>query len=91
MLGKLLSLCHDRAMTDHQHRLRERGEAYQRARDEAERILAGPREELAAAVREAYADGVKKANILRWTGHVWSDTWLNKILAGITPRNRQQT
>lgn len=78
-------------MTDHQTRLRERGEAYQRSKEEAKRITAKPRDELADAAREAYADGVKKADILRWTGHAWSDTWLDKILEGITPATRQKT
>ncbi|WBB94118.1 hypothetical protein [Verrucosispora sp. WMMC514] len=70
-------------MTNHEQRLRERGEAYQRAREEADRIIAGPRDELVAAAREAYADGVKKASIHRWMGHVWSDTWIDKILKGV--------
>lgn len=78
-------------MTDHQTRLRERGEAYQRAKDEAKRIVVQPRDDLADAARQAYADGVKKADILRWTGHAWSDTWLNTILEGITPKTRQKT
>ncbi|MFY1595553.1 hypothetical protein [Micromonospora sp. WMMD737] len=70
-------------MTDHEARLRERGEAYQRARDEAERIIAEPRDELVQAARDAYADGVKKAVIQRWMGHVWSDTWIDKILKDV--------
>lgn len=75
-------------MTDHQARLRERGEAYQRAREEAERIVIAPRDQLVQAARDAYADGVKKATIRRWMGHVWSDTWIDKILADVEPRPR---
>lgn len=67
-------------MTDHIKRLREAGEAYQRAREEAEKLLAGPRDELVRAARAAYADNMKKAAILRGMGHVWSDTWLDRIL-----------
>lgn len=73
-------------MTDHEARLREKGEAYERARAEAERIVVSPRDELVEAARAAYADGVKKATIRRWMGHVWSDTWIDKILADVEPR-----
>ncbi|MCX5066725.1 hypothetical protein OOJ91_12625 [Micromonospora lupini] len=78
-------------MTDHQTRLREGGEAYQRAKEEAKRIVEEPRDKLADAARAAYADGVKKADILRWTGYAWSDTWLNTILAGVERKTTPTT
>ncbi|WP_147457226.1 hypothetical protein [Micromonospora pisi] len=70
-------------MTDHSARLarlKKAGDEYQQARNEAERILAGPRDRLAAEARAAYAENIRKAAILRGMGHVWSDTWLDKIL-----------
>ncbi|MFC0504163.1 hypothetical protein [Micromonospora costi] len=78
-------------MTDHQARLQETGEAYQRAKEEAKQIVRKPRDELAEAARQAYADGVKKADILRWSGHAWSDTWLNTILDGVERKTDQTT
>ena len=72
-------------MTDHAKELREAGQAYEQAKQQAERILTPPREDLAAKARAAYEAGNKKAQILRWMGHVWSDTWLNKVLEGVTP------
>lgn len=72
-------------MTDHLAELQEAGEAYQRARVEADRIMKQPREVLTEKARNAYANGAKKADILRTIGHVWSNTWLDKVLDGIEP------
>lgn len=72
-------------MSDHTAGLRETSEAYQRARIKAERITSGPREALTEQVRAAYAAGARKADILRAIGHVWSNTWLDKILSDVTP------
>jgi hypothetical protein len=75
----------DLVMTDHLAELKEAGEAYQQARVEADRIMASPREKLTEKARAAYANGTKKADILRTIGHVWSNTWLDKVLEGIEP------
>jgi hypothetical protein len=72
-------------MTDHLAELQEAGEAYQQARAEADRIMKTPREVLTEKARIAYANGAKKADILRTIGHVWSNTWLDKVLEGIEP------
>ncbi|MEU3452265.1 hypothetical protein ABZ671_01280 [Micromonospora sp. NPDC006766] len=79
-------------MTDHETQLREKGAAFEQARAEAERIVATPRDELIQATRHAYADGVKKSTIRRWMGHVWSDTWVDKILKDVEqkPKTDQQ-
>jgi hypothetical protein len=72
-------------MTDHTTALDAASGAYRAAKEEAERILKPPREALIEAARAAYAGGTKKADILRATGHVWSNTWLDKILEGVEP------
>ena len=72
-------------MTDHLAELQEAGEAYQRARVEAERIMKQPREALTEKARTAYANGARKADILRAIGHVWSSTWLDSITEDIEP------
>ncbi|MEU7170243.1 hypothetical protein ABZ949_01975 [Micromonospora tulbaghiae] len=72
-------------MTNHAAALREAGEAYQQARDEAERIMSEPRDNLTRAARAAFAGGMKKSDILRAMGHVWSRTWLDKAVRGETP------
>lgn len=71
-------------MTDHAEVLRQIAASYRedqkRADDRAD--------ELAAAVRAAYNDPdhpLRKAEILRATGHVWSRTWLDKVLS-TTPK-----
>jgi len=68
-------------MTEHHDQLQEAGEAYQRAKAELDRHAA----ELAQHARDAYAGGMKKAAILRTINHAWSDTWLDRILAGVDP------
>jgi hypothetical protein len=70
-------------MTDHAANLRTAGEAYQQARQQAEQIMIPPRDNLTAAVQAAYKGGMKKADILRSMGHVWSGTWLDRILKDI--------
>ncbi len=55
---------------------------YRRAVKRAEEIQKQASEELADAMRAAYANGrgMKKADILRATGHVWSRTWMDNAL-----------
>lgn len=70
-------------MTDHAELLWRRAaslRASQRRTDEDS-------EELAAAVRAAYNDGMRKADILRATGHIWSRTWVDRIL-NTTPETK---
>lgn len=76
----------DRNMTNHATALKKAGEAYQQAREEAERIMAGPRDDLTQKARAAYADGMKKADILRSMGHVWSRTWLDQAVKDISSK-----
>lgn len=76
-------------MTNHSAELRAAGEAYQQAREAAERIMAEPRDDLTSKARAAYAAGMKKADILRSMGHVWSRTWLDQAVKGITPNADQ--
>lgn len=67
-------------MVDHSAELREAAQAYQRARERAEQIVVPARTELADAIRAAYSDGVRKADILRAINHVWSRQWLDETL-----------
>lgn len=55
---------------------------YRKAVKRADEIREKASEDLAAAMRDAYADGqgMKKADILRATGHVWSRTWMDEAL-----------
>lgn len=61
------------------------GATYQAARQRADAMLAKPREDLARAVRIAYAGGVRKADILREIGHAWSRQWLDETVRDIKP------
>lgn len=55
---------------------------YRRAVKRAEEIQKEASEELAATMKAAYdgGRGMKKADILRATGHVWSRTWMDRNL-----------
>lgn len=55
---------------------------YRRAVKRAEEIQKHAADDLADAMRTAYAggQGMKKADILRATGHVWSRTWMDQAL-----------
>jgi hypothetical protein len=66
-------------------KLKRAGGAYKRARDRADKILAKPREDLTEVVREAYAAGVNKADILRGIDHAWSRQWVDDTTADIEP------
>lgn len=72
-------------MAEHDTELREAGAAYKRARIEADQIMAGPREGLTEAVREAYRAGMRKADILRAIEHTWSRQWIDDTLRDIEP------
>ena len=67
-------------MVDHGGELREAAQAYQRARERAEQIVVPARTQLADAIRAAYSDGVRKAEILRAIDHVWSRQWVDETL-----------
>ncbi len=56
---------------------------YRKAVKRADDIKKQATDELAAAMREAYSEGegLKKADILRATGHVWSRTWVDHALS----------
>ncbi len=55
---------------------------YRKAVKRAEEIQKQAADALADAMRTAYAggQGMKKADILRATGHVWSRTWMDEAL-----------
>ena len=65
-------------------KLHKAGVAYKRARDRADQIMKKPREDLAEAVREAYANGRRKADILRDIDHVWSRQWVDETVRDLT-------
>lgn len=67
-------------MTTDTNHLAQAAAAYSDARAEAERILTEPRSDLTAAVRDAYQDGMRKADILRAIDHIWSRQWLDDLL-----------
>jgi hypothetical protein len=66
----------------HEEALRKAAAAYKRAKARADQIMAEPRQQLADAVREAYADGngLKKADIIRASDHVWSRQWIDETI-----------
>jgi hypothetical protein len=72
-------------MTDLATELKKAGAAYKRARTRADQIMDFPREQLTEKVRAAYADGMRKADILRAIDHVWSRQWLDDTVRDITP------
>jgi len=53
---------------------------YRKAVERAEEIQRQASAELAEAVRDAYAGGLKKSEILRATDYVWSRTWLDNAI-----------
>lgn len=72
-------------MTTHADELKRAGAAYKRARDRAEQTMKVPREDLTEKVRAAYADGMRKVDILRAIDHVWSRQWLDDTVRDIEP------
>lgn len=71
-------------MTDHAEVLRRVAAYYRQAQKHADDRA----DELASAVRAAYHDPdqpMRKAEILRATGHVWSRTWLDEVLKKAGP------
>lgn len=72
-------------MTDHAHALQLAGANYKRAREEADRLMAVPRENLTRDVRAAFAAGMRKADILRAIDHVWSRQWLDDTVRDLAP------
>lgn len=85
MVALHTGVCNNRLVTDHADELRKAGAAYKRARDKADQIMKAPREDLTATVRKAYANGVRKADILRAIDHVWSRQWLDDTVRDIEP------
>ncbi len=70
-------VCNSRPMTDpREAALGKAATQYRKAVKRADEIQKQASEERAAAMRAAYNDGngMKKADILRATGHVWSRT-----------------
>jgi hypothetical protein len=67
-------------MTDHAEALKRAATRYKRAQERAKQIMVEPRQELADAIRAAYADKMKKADIIRATDHVWSRQWVDQTV-----------
>lgn len=70
-------------MVDHGAELHDAAQNYRRARDRAEQVIVPARAELADAIRAAYSDGMRKADILRAIDHVWSRQWLDETVRGL--------
>ena len=72
------------AMTDQpaaSAELREVGDAYRRSREETERL----RNDLTQRIRDAYAGGMRKAEIMRAINHAWTDRHVDGLLKDVTP------
>jgi hypothetical protein len=69
-------------MIDHGAELHDAAQNYRRARKRAEQIVVPARADLADAIRAAYSDGMRKADILRAIDHVWSRQWLDETVRG---------
>ncbi len=53
---------------------------FRRAVKRSEDIKKQANADLAAAIRTAYGQGMKKSEMLRVTGQVWSRTWIDNVL-----------
>lgn len=67
----------------HEQALRAAAAEYRRARDTYRQA----REALTAAIKAAYRDGMKQAEILRAIDHVWEREWVRTVL-GLARRRR---
>lgn len=67
-------------MTDHATALKQAADKYRRAQKRADELVAEPRRELTEAMRAAYSDEIRIADILRYADHVWSRTWVEKAV-----------
>jgi len=65
--------------------LRRTTDRYRREKKRAADIERKASAELAEAIRTAYADGMKKADIIRAIDHVWSRTWVDRACKGDEP------
>jgi len=69
-------------MDERAQKLRRAVMRYRREQKRADDIKANASTELKTAIREAYADGMKKADILRGIDHQWSRTWVDAAIKG---------
>lgn len=67
-------------MEDRSAALKKAASEYRRAVERARQVEKDASAKLAEQMREAYSAGMKKADILRATDHVWSRTWLDNAL-----------
>jgi hypothetical protein len=67
-------------MADHDAELRDAAQRYRSARERAEQIVVPARTQLADAIRAAYSDGMRKADIIRAIDHVWSRQWVDETV-----------
>ncbi|UWZ37733.1 hypothetical protein Drose_05545 [Dactylosporangium roseum] len=70
-------------MDERAQKLRRAVTRYRREQKRADDIKAKASDELKQAIREAYADGMKKADILRGIDHEWSRTWVDHAVGGV--------
>jgi hypothetical protein len=76
-------------MDERTQKLRRAVQRYRREIDRARRIHADASQEFSEAIRAAYNDGMKKADILRGIDHKWSRTWVDKAIRGDRPDAEQ--
>lgn len=79
-----MAACEHRDVTPgHADDLRQAAEAYRRAHERAADLIEPAREQLAEAIRKAYAAGMRKSDILRATDHVWSRQWIDETVRDV--------
>lgn len=71
-------------MDERAQQLRRAVARYRREQKRADDIKAKASDDLKQAIRAAYADGLKKADILRGIDHEWSRTWVDEALKDTT-------
>lgn len=69
-------------MDERAQKLRRAVTKYRHELERARKIRETASKDLGDAVRNAYAEGMKKADILRGIDHEWSRTWVDKALKG---------
>lgn len=67
-------------MDDRTQKLRRAVLKYRREQKRADDIKAQASADLKEAIRSAYTDGMKKADILRGIDHQWSRTWVDQAI-----------
>ncbi len=69
-------------MDERAQKLRRAVTRYRREQKRADDIKAQASADLKDAIREAYSNGMRKADILRGIDHQWSRTWIDQAISG---------